>query len=257
MKQIDECLAELRRDGLTVVPNVIDRKMVSTLEGELQEAIAADLDDFPDAFDSGMVHNCMFRGDAMMRLLDCEVMNALLSELLNNSFIIYAYQSSSLEPGKGGKNFGSRIHVDSPRFIPGYATNYGVIFPLNDFNFENGATFCLKGSHLTEDAPSESAFYRKAERAVCNSGDMIVFNARLFHAAGENRTSSARHALTINFCRSYMRSRFDYSRMLSRSEMEALSPNQQKLLGWNVRMPSSLEEFYLPEDERLYKPNQG
>ena len=31
----------------------------------------------------------------------------------------------------------------------------------------------------------------------------------------------------------------------------------RRLLGMNVRMPTTLDEFYLPPDQRLYLPAQG
>ena len=31
----------------------------------------------------------------------------------------------------------------------------------------------------------------------------------------------------------------------------------KRLVGYNVREPSSLEEFYLPEEQRTYKGGQG
>lgn len=257
MFELTENLKQLDQNGITVIPEVLSGEEVVILRSELIAAIDEDHIKRPNVFDAGMVHNCMFRGGNMMSLLDCEVMSAMVSKVLSPSFIIYAYQSSSLRPTKGGLSFGSRVHVDSPRFIADYITNVGVIFALDDFTDENGATLYLKGSHLSESVPTDDFFYSNASSALCKAGDMIVFNARLFHAAGHNRTSQARHALTINFCRSYMRTRFDFGQMLAAYNYTNLSDNTKKLLGWDVRMPKSLDEFYLPESERLYKPNQG
>jgi ectoine hydroxylase-related dioxygenase (phytanoyl-CoA dioxygenase family) len=136
-------------------------------------------------------------------------------------------------------------------------TNLGVVIPLDDFTLDNGATLMLKGSHLNELLPPAEIFTANAIRATCSAGDMIVFNARLMHAAGVNTTATARHALTLNFCRSFMRQRFDFPRLVPANIIDRLGPDGQRLLGMNVRMPTSLDEFYLPEDKRLYKPNQG
>lgn len=253
---VDKKLLEaLDRDGVVVVPSVLSPNTVRTLREELEAAIKEDEIRYPDVFDKGMVHNCMVRGKHMAGLLDNPVLNAYLNDAFSNTCIVYAYQSSSLPPGQ--KNYGSRIHVDSPRFIPGYATNMGVIFPLDDFTEENGATYYLKGSHRCLDFPEEATFFKKASRACCSAGDMILFNGRLFHAAGANMTGRTRHSLTINICRSYMRQRFDFPRLVPKEVIDSLGNDGRRLIGMNVRMPASLEEFYLPEDQRLYKPNQG
>ena len=250
-----DLLGILERDGITIIPAVLTAGQVRVLREELEVAVAEDAVHSPNVFDKGMVHNCMVRGAHMAALLDNQVMNAYLNEAFSNTCIIYAYQSSSLPPGQ--ESYGSRIHVDSPRFIPEYATNMGVIFPLNDFTKENGGTFYLAGSHKTSALPDDATFYAHASRAVCSAGDMILFNGRLVHAAGFNTTDRARHSLTINVCRSYMRQRFDFPRLVPLATIKGLGEDGKRLIGMNVRMPTSLDEFYLPADQRLYKPNQG
>lgn len=253
---INAHLEEIQKHGITIIKNVINHDLIEILKVELEQARTEDNLNINKTFDEGMVHNCMYRGEEMRRLLDNNILNSLISKLLNSTFIVYAYQSSSLEPGKS--NYGSRVHVDTPRFINEHLTNVGVIFPLNDFTKENGATFYLQGSHLKEEIPNDNDFYKKAKRAICKKGDLIVFNARLVHAAGMNTSMTARHSLTINFCRSYMRQRFDFPRMYENEYKELqLTDNMKKRLGWDVRVPKSLKEFYLPEDMRLYKANQG
>ena len=242
--------------GVIIVPNVLTQKEISLLKKELELAIEEDLNAREKTFDQGMVHNCMFRGENMAKLLDNPIMNAYIKNLLAPSCIIYAYQSSSAPPQKG--NYGSRIHVDCPRFIPNYITNIGVILPLDDFTNENGGTRYLPGSHLQEALPSEEYFDRNYSTVECNAGDMIVFNSRLAHATGTNQTITTRHALTINICRCYMRQRFDFCRMddMNNKYIQSLNKDGKRLLGMNVRIPTTLDEFYLPEDERLYKPGQ-
>ncbi|KQH80909.1 phytanoyl-CoA dioxygenase [Mycobacterium gordonae] len=253
---VDQAILEtFERDGLAVVPQVVTPAEVALLRAELEAAIAEDAVDYPDVFDRGMVHNCMVRGERMAALLDNPAMNEYLAAVLSETCIVYAYQSSSLVPQQG--NYGSRVHVDSPRHIPGYSTNMGVIIALDDFTEENGATYYWKGSHRFESLPEEEAFYANASRALCKAGDMVIFHGRLVHAAGRNTTTRTRHSLTINACRSYMRQRFDFPRLVPQSIIDSLGENGKRLLGMNVRMPTSLDEFYLPEEQRLYKPNQG
>jgi len=54
-----------------------------------------------------------------------------------------------------------------------------------------------------------------------------------------------------------MRQRFDYPRMVPPAQVEGLDEMQRQLLGFNVRVPASMDEYYLSGEERLYKPNQG
>jgi ectoine hydroxylase-related dioxygenase (phytanoyl-CoA dioxygenase family) len=253
---VDTAILEtFEHDGLAVVPQVVTPAEVALLRAELEAAIAEDAVHYPDVHDKGMVHNCMVRGAHMAALLDNPVMNEYLAAVLSDTCIVYAYQSSSLAPQQG--NYGSRVHVDSPRYIPGYSTNTGVIVALDDFTEENGCTYYLKGSHRLESLPDEATFYANASRAQCKAGDMVIFHGRLVHAAGHNTTARTRHGLTINACRSYMRQRFDFPRLVPQPIIDSLGENGKRLIGMNVRVPTSLSEFYLPPEQRLYKPNQG
>ncbi|WP_432467950.1 phytanoyl-CoA dioxygenase family protein [Agarivorans sp. Z349TD_8] len=246
---------DFMKNGISIIPSVLSIDLISKLKCELLQATEKNLRSNSDRFDKGMVHNCMIHGENLLKLLDHPILYKYVSIFLDNSSIVYAYQSSTLFPKS--KNYGSRIHVDCPRFIENYITNIGVIFPLDDFNIDNGATLYLPGSHLKKNIPDENTFYKNAKQVVCKKGDMIIFNARLVHAAGENITNQGRYALTINFCRSYMRQRFDFPRLVPEEMISQLGNIGKQFLGMNVRVPTSLKEFYLPEEIRLYKSGQG
>ncbi|HYW52961.1 MAG TPA: phytanoyl-CoA dioxygenase family protein [Dongiaceae bacterium] len=254
----EQALTEIAERGYTVVPGVVGPGEIAALRAELERAIAEDLARWsgnPHYRDAHMVMNLMTRGEAFLRLLENPVIHAYASALLGPTCILFAYTSSSMPPG--GTNFSRRIHVDAPRWIPGYPTNVGFTLALDDFSAENGAMSAMPGSHLAADAPSEAAFDAHAETLLPRAGDAIVFNARTFHRGGVNRTDRPRHAVTMNVCRAYMRQQFDYPRLVPEELVAKLGPVGRRFLGFDVRMPASLAEYYVAEDERLYKAGQG
>ena len=241
--------------GYLVVSSFEPLEPCAQMLEELEKAIDEDILSSSRVFDAGMVHNCFLRGQGMREHLSSTSLRKATDALLCKNAIVYAYQSSSLPPGQG--NYGSRIHVDSPRFIPGYRTNLGYILALQAFTQQNGGTWVLPGSHLSEQIPKQQEFEQRAIQLTCQRGDAIFFDARLVHRAGENTTNQWRHAITVNFCRPFMRSRFDFPKLLSEEPwIKALDSSARKFLGFDVRMPTSLSEFYLPPSERLYLPNQ-
>ena len=250
-------LQDFHAKGFVVIPRMLnDPGQVTELRGLLQKCIDEDLARYGQGHvDRWMVHNLMVRGLPFASLLEHELMQAYLAEILTDKCILYAYTSSSMPPC--GVNYSHRIHVDCPRLIPGYITNVGVIIALDDFTEENGATYFLPGSFTLLEPPSEANFMERAERVFPRAGDAVMFNARTFHMGGPNRTSHPRHAITLNVCRAYMRQRFDYPRLVPKEIVAALGETGRRFLGFNVRMPASIEEYYLPEPQRLYKSGQG
>jgi ectoine hydroxylase-related dioxygenase (phytanoyl-CoA dioxygenase family) len=258
MQPDPQILGKLIDDGVVIVPGVLPRDEALAMRSLLQNAIDDDLREWegkPGYIDQWMVHNLMVRGEPFAKLLENPVLHAYLTPMLTDTCIIYAYTSSSMPPQ--GSNFSRRIHVDSPRLIPGYPTNVGILLALDDFNDDNGPTEFLPKSQWRSDAPSTEEFERDAIRLYPKAGDACFFNARTFHRGGVNKSGKARHALSLNVCRSYMRQRFDYPRLVPEDVVDKLGPVGRRFLGFNVRVPVSLEEYYVPPEKRLYQAGQG
>jgi ectoine hydroxylase-related dioxygenase (phytanoyl-CoA dioxygenase family) len=244
-------------EGFTVVEDAVP----AATAGELRESLAALVAqqratvDERTAVDDYMVHNPMMLDRRFLDLLENPAIVSALDTFLGPTSILYAYTSSSMPAG--GSNYSRRVHVDSPRVIPGYITNLGVIVALDDFTDDNGATYFLPRSFERVEPPTEGEFFANAQRVYPRRGDLVVFNARTWHYGGVNTTDRDRHAVTLNACRAYMRQRFDYPRLIGDQMTATLTPTLRRILGFDVRVPTSLDEYYLPEDQRLYKANQG
>ena len=86
---------------------------------------------------------------------------------------------------------------------------------------------------------------------------MFIFDSTLWHAAGPNISGKDRLAINQQFTRSYIKQQIDYVRALGDQCVLAQQPRTQQLLGWYTRVVTSLDEFYRPEKERLYRRGQG
>jgi len=86
---------------------------------------------------------------------------------------------------------------------------------------------------------------------------MIVFDSTLWHAGGRNTSGKDRLAVNQQFTRSYVKQQIDYVRALGEAAILALPARSQQLLGWYTRVVTSLDEYYRPPAERLYRSGQG
>jgi ectoine hydroxylase-related dioxygenase (phytanoyl-CoA dioxygenase family) len=243
--------------GYSVIPGVLDPSSCDRLRAALAKAVS-EYRPGPTAqsqLDRHLIHDLLCRDRMFSVLLEDPRLQQLLAPLLGESWILYAFTSSSLPPR--GTNYGNRIHVDSPRLVDGYAFNINVMWALDDFTAENGATELLPGSHHSEAVPEPDFFALNRVRVICTRGSLIVHNSRVFHRAGENSTGEWRHALTMNACRAFMKQRFDWVRFVPAEISGALNDQARRIIGFDTRLPTSLEEFFVPEDRRLYKPGQG
>jgi len=239
-------------EGFVVVEDALDAAYVRDAKAALERAIEAEAawHGGRDHADYGMVLVCPMYGRIFADVFDNARVTGPFEAVLGEGCIVYAYTSSSMPPRAA--NWSSRIHTDCPRIIPGYVTNMGVTLLLDDFTEENGATWFLPGSQTRADAPSDEEFRANAQRLVARAGSAFFFDARLWHAGGENRTAAWRHALTINMCRPWMKQRIDLPRALHGCDLAGASEKALQKLGFASRVPASLDEYHAPPERRTY-----
>ncbi|MEM9202763.1 MAG: phytanoyl-CoA dioxygenase family protein [Actinomycetota bacterium] len=248
---------EIERDGFSIVPDVVDADEVATFRTEVLEALDrewAECEGMPGK-QYFIVLELIRQSAAARRLLENERMHDVLSHFLGESCVLYASTSTVIIPEV--EQYTCNIHTDTPRLVPGYHMGMLMTLALDDFTNDNGATWYLPGSHLRADKPSAEEFYDLAVRVVRRAGDAVFFLPTVWHAGGVNRTDQTRVGATMYACRAFMKQRFDYPRLLDTSLLEGVGPVGRRFLGFDARVPTSMDEFYREPEDRLYKPNQG
>jgi ectoine hydroxylase-related dioxygenase (phytanoyl-CoA dioxygenase family) len=178
---------------------------------------------------------------------------------VSNSAVLHVQNGLILPSFEDGAPavFQNRFHRDFPRILNGYLASVNTFFAIDEFRSDNGATFLVPGSHQEPERPPDRYIESEAIGAQCPAGSMIVFDSTLWHAAGDNRSGRDRLAINQQFTRSYIKPQIDYVRALGDEVVEAQADRTQQLLGWYTRVVTTLDEFYRPADERLYRSGQG
>ena len=249
----------LERDGWALVPGAVDADLVGRLRQQLQLAyeqqraiqVANGVGDGAD----GTVHHLPLAGGAFLELLERNPLGDLLDKFFGGPYIVNTYGGVLNLPQRS--SYVGRIHRDLRSFSGTLPMMAQWLVMLDDFTEENGATFLLAGSHRQSDPPEQEEFVARATRALGAAGSIVVFNSNLWHAAGANTSSAARRALTIAFTRPFLKQQLDYPRALGFEFAERLSPSLRQLLGYNARVPASLDEWYQPAERRMYRRDQG
>ena len=130
------------------------------------------------------------------------------------------------------------------------------MFAIDDYRADNGATQVIPGTHQRMIDP-DNIDPASVMPVVCSSGSVIIFDSTLWHSAGKNHTDQDRLAINHQFTRSWIKPQIDYVRALGDDTILSLPDRSQQLLGWYTRVVTNLDEYYRPEDERLYRKNQG
>ena len=246
----------MKKEGAIILRGVITKDVANQLKQDLNNCIDEDIAKYGDNYIfKGMVHALMNRKQSFIDLIDDKKVLGIFRSILGKGAILHAYNSSSMPPAL--TNFSRSIHVDCPRLIPNYITNVGITIAVDAFTPHNGAMEIWQSSFTKPTAPTEEEFVKnKVDLDNLEMGDAILFNARCWHRGGINKTNDWRHAVTMNVCRAYMRQQFDFSELMGEESVAKLSEDAKQFIGYNVRMPHSMEEFLAPADKRKYKSGQ-
>jgi ectoine hydroxylase-related dioxygenase (phytanoyl-CoA dioxygenase family) len=254
---LEAVATSVQDDGFAVVERVLDPEPIRAAMYAVQERIRADVgeDRLERAGELGVLRLMLAYDDRFFSLLALEPVLAVVDRLLSDTAILHLQNGlilPSFAPGETPETFQTSFHRDFPRHLNGYVASINTFLAIDAFTEDNGGTLLVPGSHQRAEQPE-----REAIPALCPAGSMIVFDSTLWHAAGANVSGRDRLAVNQQFTQSFIKPQIDYVRALGDAAVLRQSPRTQQLLGWYTRVVTSLDEYYRPPDQRLYRAGQG
>jgi hypothetical protein len=252
-------IATLGSDGWVLVKDAVGSDLLDRLRGDLEAAYTSQrtiqIRNSVGDGTNGTVHHLPIAGGSFLEFLDRRFCGELLDAFFSGPSILNTFGGVLNQPDD--LSYVGRVHRDLRSFSGNLPLMAQLLVMLDDFTEENGATYLLSGSHRMREQPGDDLFFRDAIRAVAPAGSIVVFNSNLWHAAGPNRSRGPRRALTLAFTKPFMKPQLDYPRALGYECVASLSPVLRQVLGYNARVPASLDEWYQPPERRFYQKNQG
>lgn len=258
----EENFIELNKQGYTIIRNLVDESWLNTLGKAMDEAFIqhrkTQLNNNNDIKTGGVALHTLLSNPIFITFLE-DLQNKGFFSFLSKSFfkskcIINSF--SALDNLPNQPNFSAVVHRDLRFYSGDFPIMLNCLLMVDNFTIENGGTYLLPYSHLEERKPSDEEFFSKAIQAIGQKGDMIIFNANVWHSSAPNTTQDHRRAIPITISRSFMKQLLDYPRAIGYDKVDNFNSELQQLLGYHSRVPASLDEWYQPEDKRFYKKNQ-
>jgi len=163
-----------------------------------------------------------------------EIMNELFDrDTSHHKFTLNSFQANII--GSGGAE--QKLHVDTPipEPFPSWIMQANTIWLIDDFTKDNGATWCLPGSHKFGIKPSEKDQSRKdLIQMEGKKGSVIITHGFLWHKSGKNKTQNSRIGLLGAFAASYFRdisNEEEYLVVVDNDILESASETLKKLIG--------------------------
>ena len=179
-------------------------------------------------------------GDAFLGLALNENLLTLLKKLISGKFILNQ-QNGVINPPQETYNQGA-WHRDLPyqHFVSTKPIAINALFCVDDFTFENGATFVLPASHKSEAFPSENYVKKNALQIEAKAGSFIVLDCMVFHAGGFNKTNLQRRAVNHLYNIPYFKQQINIPMNMTSTK---LSAEAKDILGFNYVEPSTISDY--------------
>jgi ectoine hydroxylase-related dioxygenase (phytanoyl-CoA dioxygenase family) len=234
--ELSDIVDALRRDGAVIVTRLIDDKRADTVAEELR----APLDR------SGLDGVSDFNGDLTLRLVSSLAVAPSSALLLEHDMVVavadaillphaVTYQISSMSaievlPGQTPQAF-HRDDSPFPITMAGTELMIGVMWALDDFTKENGATRVVPGSHRfirSWHIPTLNNW----EQAVMPKGSALFYLGSTWHGSGANRSDHSRLGLINTYILGWLRQE-ENQYLYNPPEIAAkFSPRLRALLGY-------------------------
>ncbi|BCJ68289.1 phytanoyl-CoA dioxygenase family protein [Polymorphospora rubra] len=222
-------VAALQDDGFVVLPALLsDEELAAAVRhaDRLLDGVAWSDNDF-DGRRTRRVYSLLGRLGAFEPLLTHPSVRRLVTARLGEVHQFGMLFLSAVDPGQGSQP----LHFDAgvyplPREVEA-ETN--VIWALDDFTAENGATMIAPGSHRWPAG-------RRPQRhelvpVVMSAGSAVVYSGRLWHAAGENRAETTRRALICEHVLPWLRPADNHTLATGVDQLRSLPPELRRLAG--------------------------
>jgi ectoine hydroxylase-related dioxygenase (phytanoyl-CoA dioxygenase family) len=217
---------ELDEEGYCVIADVLSAEDLDSVGTALNRAAAED-----DAAGVALRYGpngsnqrlwaLLNRGDEFVRLamypLALEIVRSGLGQDIQLSNL------SANITGPGGDREIGRLHTDQG-FLPEpwpYQLATNVAFFLDDFTEENGATLVVPGSHKLLATPDHALAPSAPVRLTGSAGSIAVWDGRLHHATGLNRTADvSRRGIFATYILPFLRTQENWCRSLNPKLLE-------------------------------------
>jgi ectoine hydroxylase-related dioxygenase (phytanoyl-CoA dioxygenase family) len=223
--------------GYAILPD-----LMSTAEASEVRSVAIAEAGSPDGANSAghnskIKHNAtrrlLHRGEVFERLVQHPTIIAVAEDLLGDDMTLSAYSCRVMWPGA----IEMGVHVDYPYwamrepFAVRPALMLQVIWMLQDFTQNNGATLVAPGSQLRATHPDRERFRREAIKLTGSAGTAVVTHGLLWHDTSRNQTEEPRVSLLINYGQKVIRPMDPEIANVAPEVLTRATPKLRQLLG--------------------------
>jgi ectoine hydroxylase-related dioxygenase (phytanoyl-CoA dioxygenase family) len=227
-------MADLERDGYTIIDNVFDDAQDILAEVHRLEK-TLNVQPAPNIFEglaTLRVYNLLVHGPLFQKIAEHPKILPLVEGVLDRGCLVSSLSSIDILPGENAQP----MHADDQVFPiprPHVALVCNTMWAITDFTEANGATRLVPGSHKADSAPELGRDYPTVA-AEMRAGSVLVYHGSLWHQGGANRTQERRVGVAMNYCAGWVRQQENQQLGIPLEIARTFSPRLRKLCGFGI-----------------------
>lgn len=245
----DEIMDQLLEDGYVIIENLIDESFV----GQIAEELDVWFDKTPlcqgdfYGWNTTRFGSLLSKAPSTQKLALHSVVTPIMEKILGPNcdwYQLNVAQAVRIHPGTKDKPcFQQPPHRDQDMWPCEKNCEYmvNVIWAIDDFTEENGATIVYPKSHTTSAEFDYTTFdYKTAETKVAAmpKGSALIFLGSLIHCGGANKFFRDRTGVIFSYSLGWLKGSENQFLTYPPEVAKNFSPEIQKLIGYQIHMPN-------------------
>ena len=218
-KEIKQIRKDFKKWGYALIEEGMSKKQCKVfIDRLLEQAEGEKLANVNSLTPSGQyVHTLINKGKVFRQCIEQDIeavqtgtlIENFLNETLGKGWICHSFLANGAEEGY----YPQVLHIDQSPLSPWITEEapalVNTLYIPQDVNEENGGTLIIPGSHKNIIKAGSNGNVGKLNPAInleASAGTIMLFDGRLLHGTGVNRTSKIRFVAAMSNVKSWMRS---------------------------------------------------
>jgi ectoine hydroxylase-related dioxygenase (phytanoyl-CoA dioxygenase family) len=234
---------EIRNIGYTVVDSGLTKDELEDIRGRIDRVYAKQVEEMGGEanlmrINDANIGRCLLGyDDYFVKLAANERIVSITSRLLGENFILMSQNAIVNQPSD--EHYQSTWHRDLnyQHFVSSRPIAISALYSIDEFSIETGGTHMLPASHKSEVFPSTEYVLRHETPMSAPPGSILIFDAMVYHRAGNNQSGRPRRAVNHIFTLPLIKQQINIPAMLNGKFRD--DPFLGRLLGYQSEMGES------------------
>lgn len=233
---IEEATEVVREHGHVIIDALVPPSVMEEIVADMQPYIDVTPYSENQWFGNGSqrVGNLIARSRAGRELVMNPLVLGVVRNILSHSSVtqLGATEMISLKPGAPAQQIHQdELTFDGFPFPDDYIVSCNSLWAVTDCTEENGATRVVPGSHAR---PRQEYSMEDTLPAEMTSGSVLIFNSKLWHAGGNNRSNAVRRVQAINYAVGWVRQEENQFLACPQDLARTLPEDLLRLMGYQI-----------------------